>query len=99
MNSQSNFSNVDAWDIGGKPESGPSVQPWRDYWPPKQCIDSMSEEELASQPWLTWKRDPTKINDKPWYQWVNDFGDMVINECKRDCYWCGGSGCVCDRVY
>lgn len=48
-----NFSNVDAWDLDGTPESGPSHQPWRTYWPPRQSVDSMTAKELAEQPWLT----------------------------------------------
>lgn len=92
--SASNFANTDAWDLDGTPEIGSSVQPWRAYWPPKECVADLSAEELAAQPWLTWKRDPAKINDKPWYQWVNDFGAMNVQACEVDCPYCGGGGCV-----
>lgn len=92
--STNKFSNVNAWDLDGKPESGPSHQPWRAYWPPRQSRGTMSAEELAEQPWLTWKRDSSKINDKPWYKWVNDFGAMNLQKCADDCPYCDGKGCV-----
>ena len=45
------------------------IQPWKAWWPPKNT-ESLSEEEIARQPWLTWKPDPNRPNDKPWYDWV-----------------------------
>ena len=84
-----------AWDIGGIPETGPSYQPWRAYWPPpKSVISALSAEELKSQPWLTWKRDPAKINDKPWYSWVNVHNSDIDKPCDSECPYCEGKGCV-----
>ncbi|KAL7924434.1 hypothetical protein ACQKWADRAFT_286719 [Trichoderma austrokoningii] len=57
---------VDPWDREGSPELGPSDQPWRAYWPPD--LSKVTEHELSTKPWLTWKNDPTKLNNKPWYQ-------------------------------
>ncbi len=87
--------NTDAWDVGGAPEIGPSHQPWRTHWPPKESVISqLSEEELRAQPWLTWKRDPKNINDKPWYFWVNAFEGEIDLPCGDGCPYCGGRGCV-----
>ena len=82
-----------AWDLDRTPESGPSYQPWRAYWPPKSTTPP-SEAEIKEKPWLTWKRDPTKMNDKPWYAWVNEFTGEVDVPCDAGCDNCGGRGCV-----
>jgi hypothetical protein len=89
----SNVENIDPWDLDGTPETGPSYQPWRKYWPQKN-IDQLSAEELKQRPWLTWKRDNSKPNDKPWYKWVNDFGSLTTESCNPRCPHCGGEGCV-----
>ncbi|EFX03010.1 hypothetical protein CMQ_2939 [Grosmannia clavigera kw1407] len=93
-----------AWDLNGIPERGPSFQPWRAYWPPSPT-QVFSDEEKQAKPWLTWKRDATVLNDKPWYQWVNLFEGEVDEPClgrgKGDpnCPHCQGSGCnVCSTV-
>ncbi|RVD81166.1 uncharacterized protein DFL_009041 [Arthrobotrys flagrans] len=84
-----------AWDLDRESDLN---QPWRAYWPP-QNIEAFTEEELKERPWLTWTRDPNKPNDKPWYQWVNDFGRMTAIECSSDCPNCGGRGChVCSTA-
>jgi hypothetical protein len=84
-----------AWNIDGIPEIGPSYQPWRSYWPTsKTAITALSAEELKAQPWLTWKRDPAKINDKPWYSWVNVYNGDIDKPCDSDCPHCEGKGCV-----
>jgi hypothetical protein len=92
--SESLIAAVDPWDQAETLNKNGLAQPWREFWPPKN-LDQLSQEELASKPWLTWKRDPNKINDKPWYHWVNDFGPLTENVCQRgDCKHCGGDGCV-----
>lgn len=90
---------------GGIPSEGSKRQPWREFWPPKN-LEQLSAEEREQQPWLTWKRDPSKPNDKPWYQWVNNFGSMVPDCSGRGnepdpepdprpiCPHCQGDGCV-----
>jgi hypothetical protein len=84
-----------AWDMGGEPEIGPSFQPWRAHWPVSpNTIQQLCAAELQAQPWLTWKRDPQKINDKPWYQWVNRFEGDIGQPCDGNCPYCGGKGCV-----
>jgi hypothetical protein len=82
-----------AWDLDRSPESGPSFQPWRAYWPPKADAQ-FSKTDLEKKPWLTWKRDPSIANDKPWYAWVNEFTGEVDQPCDGNCPNCGGSGCV-----
>ena len=84
------------WDTLGVPERGPSHQPWRAYWPPKN-VETLSEDELKSKPWLTWKRDKTRPNDKPWYAWVNNFEGEVDKPClrpPRKPHYCQGADCV-----
>jgi len=44
------------------------TQPWREFWPPKK--ENYSAEEQKKMPWLTWKPDPAKPDDKPWRQWM-----------------------------
>jgi hypothetical protein len=90
--------NALAWDTLGIPERGPSYQPWRTYWPPNN-IESLSEDELKSKPWLTWKRESSRPNEKPWYAWVNIFEGEVDEPCLLQqlgrCPYCGDRGCVC----
>lgn len=87
-----------AWDIDGIPERGAVYQPWRAFWPPKNP-DRLPADELAAKPWLTWKRDAAKPNEKPWYSWVNIFNGEVDKPCQMDadgvCSRCFGVGCVC----
>jgi hypothetical protein len=82
-----------AWDIGGKPETGPTYQPWRAFWPPPPNV-TFSTEERAEKPWLGWKRNLDDINVKPWYFWVNEFTGEVDTPCDGGCSACGGEGCV-----
>ncbi|EGC47730.1 predicted protein [Histoplasma capsulatum var. duboisii H88] len=84
---------TDPWDVNGKPELGPSHQPWRAYWPPN--LSCVSERELSAKPWLTWKHDPAKMNNKPWYDWVRPDLDLAPSEgwCPTSCVYCGGKGC------
>lgn len=86
-----------AWDILGVPERGPTYQPWRAFWPPKN-IEAVSANELKAKPWLTWKRDSNQPNEKPWYAWVNIFEGEVDEPCglpdSGSCDFCAGEGCV-----
>jgi len=84
-----------AWDTkGGPQETNAPLQPWREFWPPKN-LESLSEAELKAKPWLTWKRTDSAPNEKPWYQWVNVFEGEVDEPCLGPgCQHCGGSGCV-----
>ncbi|PGH01898.1 hypothetical protein GX51_04951 [Blastomyces parvus] len=84
---------TDPWDIDGKPELGPSHQPWRAYWPPD--ITGVSEQELSAKPWLTWKHDPMKMNNKPWYDWVRPDLEPAPSDgwCPPSCPYCRGQGC------
>lgn len=85
-----------AWDTqnGTSDPNEPLYQPWREFWPPRNVGD-LSEAEIRAKPWLTWKRDKTKPNDKPWYFWVNVFEGDVDEPCKGEyCKKCNGEGCV-----
>lgn len=89
-----------AWDTKNcqKTSTSSPKQPWRDFWPPKD-IQVLSEDEIRSKPWLTWKRDEAAPNEKPWYQWVNVFEGEVDEPCESaGCKHCGGSGCVSRRL-
>ncbi|KAK7918289.1 hypothetical protein PG985_010163 [Apiospora marii] len=92
-----------AWDLLTESKPGSCAQPWREFWPPTN-VDAMTPEEVEEQPWLTWKRDPSKPNEKPWYKWCNIFKGEVDVPCKRNeegrgCEECGGRGCdVCSTV-
>jgi hypothetical protein len=68
-----------AWDLESISEPGSKHQPWRVHWPPQR--ENFSEEDLKSQPWIGWKRDPKKINDKPWYYWVQEFEIEIEASC------------------
>ncbi|KAK4201351.1 hypothetical protein QBC40DRAFT_295755 [Triangularia verruculosa] len=84
-----------AWDTqnGTSDTNDPLYQPWREFWPPRD-VEDLSEAEIRAKPWLTWKRDKTKPNDKPWYFWVNVFESDVDEPCKgEDCKKCNGEGC------
>ncbi|KAK3377122.1 hypothetical protein B0T24DRAFT_235626 [Lasiosphaeria ovina] len=88
-----------AWDTQSNSEAaGALYQPWREFWPPNVSV--FSKEELASKPWLTWKRDASRPNEKPWYDWVNIFAGEVDSPCEGDtCPHCNGAGCnVCSTV-
>ncbi|KAI1128110.1 hypothetical protein F5Y10DRAFT_241227 [Nemania abortiva] len=53
-----------------EPSAGPGqVQPWREWWPPKN-VNEMTQSELTAKPWINWKPNPLKPNSKPWLQWV-----------------------------
>ncbi|PGH34608.1 hypothetical protein GX50_02592 [[Emmonsia] crescens] len=84
---------TDPWDVDGKPELGPSNQPWRAYWPPN--LTGVSERELSAKPWLTWKHDPAKLNNKPWYDWVRPDLEPAPSDgwCPMSCTYCHGQGC------
>ncbi|KAM5354321.1 hypothetical protein ACJ41O_000970 [Fusarium nematophilum] len=96
-----------AWDTLGSAEKGSSSQPWREFWPPRN-LENVSSKELKEKPWLTWKRDPKRPNDKPWYDWVNVFEGEVDVPCQNsggpdkggyDCRYCDGRGCyICSTV-
>jgi hypothetical protein len=43
-------------------------QPWRAFWPPK--AENYSEQQIQDMPWLGWKFDPSKAEEKPWREWV-----------------------------
>ena len=43
------------------------TQPWKAFWPLK--AEEFGAEERAGMPWLTWKPDPRKPDEKPWRQW------------------------------
>lgn len=55
-------------------QSGVQSQPWRE-WLPKTIdnVPNMSKDELAKQPWLSWKPEKDTIpqgTEKPWNQWL-----------------------------
>jgi hypothetical protein len=84
------------WDLpaaSGKDHRRQLEQPWRSYWPPKD-FSAKSAAELEANPWLTWKRDPFNINDKPWYRWIDVMGAQLDVKCNKYCPHCGGQGCV-----
>lgn len=108
LNDNIDHSHDIAWDLSSEPEIGPSYQPWRAHWPPsEEVLSKLSPEERQAQPWIEWKRDPSKLNHKPWYFWVNAFdADVDIKcgprpdpECKdgpdKDCEKCGGGPGFC----
>ncbi|KAF6229103.1 hypothetical protein HO133_007217 [Letharia lupina] len=43
------------------------TQPWKAFWPLK--AENFKSEERATMPWLTWKPDPKRPDEKPWRQW------------------------------
>ena len=49
------------------------TQPWKAFWPLNQKM--YTTEQQAKMPWLTWKPDPAKPDDKPWRHW------RVHNQC------------------
>jgi len=51
-------------------------QPWKEFWPPNK--DSFSPEEQKKMPWLTWKPDPAKPDEKPWRQWMLSEQNTVV---------------------
>ncbi|KAJ5336062.1 hypothetical protein MYU51_019989 [Penicillium brevicompactum] len=85
--------NVDPWDLDGRPELGAFHQPWRAYWPPD--LTKVTDGEMCAKPWLTWKNDPTKMNNKPWYDWVHPELEPAPSDgyCPTDCSSCQGAGC------
>lgn len=92
-----------AWDILNEGGCGSAHQPWRAFWPPKK-VDQIPPDELAAKPWLTWRRDPSQPNEKPWYGWCNVFEGEVDLPCQNrpgttetppeECQHCKGKGCV-----
>jgi hypothetical protein len=44
------------------------AQPWKDFWPLK--AENYTAEQLEKMPWLTWKADPKRPDDRPWKQWM-----------------------------
>lgn len=87
-----------AWDTLSQPERGSALQPWREFWPPRK-VDRLTPDQVDAKPWLTWKRDKSLPNDKPWYHWCNVFTGEVDLPCQRrdgegDCQYCDGKGCV-----
>ena len=43
------------------------TQPWKAFWPLK--AENFTAEQRAAMPWLTWKPDPQRPDEKPWRQW------------------------------
>ncbi|KAI1422499.1 hypothetical protein F5Y12DRAFT_799479 [Xylaria sp. FL1777] len=48
--------------------SVPKAQPWKAFWPLSK--DGITAAEQSKMPWLTWKPDPARPDDKPWRAWM-----------------------------
>ncbi|KAI0416118.1 hypothetical protein F5X98DRAFT_201104 [Xylaria grammica] len=48
------------------------LQPWKQFFPPMNTPKAAEDGSDLSQPWLTWKPDPAKPDEKPWIKWMND---------------------------
>jgi hypothetical protein len=60
----------------GKVVAGTKTQPWKAFWPMK--AENYPAEHLKAMPWLTWKPDANKPDDKPWRRWMLDNQSMVL---------------------
>lgn len=53
---------------GGRVAHAIKHQPWKDFWPLRS--DDFSPAEREKMPWLTWKYDPSRPNERPWRGWM-----------------------------
>jgi len=65
------------------------AQPWKKFWPPsgsRSGSDGTSDSDAS--PWLNWKPDPNKPDEKPWIQWMNEkkFNPALEQRAGRDAY-------------
>ncbi|KAL4821139.1 hypothetical protein BDW67DRAFT_152160 [Aspergillus spinulosporus] len=46
----------------------PKHQPWKSFWPLDPT--KYTEAQRAQMPWLTYKYDPARPNERPWRNWM-----------------------------
>jgi hypothetical protein len=56
--------------------SAGKAQPWKNIWPLK--AENYTEEEREKMPWLGWKPDPGKPDERPWRQWMSRSNTTVV---------------------
>ncbi|KAI0876306.1 hypothetical protein GGS24DRAFT_514258 [Hypoxylon argillaceum] len=60
------------------------LQPWKQFFPLEAAPKTAEENPDLSRPWLTWKPDPAKPDEKPWLKWMNDEKyNLNVNEKQR----------------
>ncbi|CEL02035.1 hypothetical protein ASPCAL01610 [Aspergillus calidoustus] len=59
-----------------KPTASTKNQPWKAFWP----LDPAKYTEVQRQqmPWLTYKYDPTRPNERPWRKWMLQNQSTVV---------------------
>jgi hypothetical protein len=51
-------------------------QPWKKFWPLK--AELYSAEEREAMPWLSWKFDAKKPDERPWKEWMLSNQSTVV---------------------
>ncbi|KAH6973822.1 hypothetical protein BKA56DRAFT_107344 [Ilyonectria sp. MPI-CAGE-AT-0026] len=48
------------------------AQPWKQAWAAINTKDEGGKSPNMALPWVNWKPDPNKPDEKPWISWMND---------------------------